>query len=292
MAQNYVLYNPLANSGKGEDCLEDILRELGGKAECFDVTKTDVRTLIQNTNPEDTVVVAGGDGTLNHFVNDVYGLPLPHVYMMRSGTGNDFLNDIEPPEGQVLVPLNPYITDLPEVDVNGKTYRYVNNVAFGIDGAVCEEGDKQKAKGKRKINYTTLALKLMLFSYRAPNATVTVDGETRHYSRVWMAPSMNGRYFGGGMQVAPVQDRRKKILTNVVVHNAGRFTIIRCFPAIFKGTHLKFTKIIDWRQGNEITVTFDRPIAVQIDGETIPNVLTYTARRAPEKEENAQHSQK
>lgn len=284
MARNYVLYNPLANSGRGEECLENILRELGGKAECYDVTQTDVRTLIQNTDPDDTVVLAGGDGTLNHFVNDVYGMPLPHVFMMRSGTGNDFLNDIEPPKGQVLVPLNKYIVDLPEVEVNGKTYRYVNNVAFGLDGAVCEAGDRQKSKGKLKINYTSLALKLMLFSYRAPNAAVTVDGETRHYKRVWLAPSMNGRYYGGGMMIAPMQNRLENILSGVVVHSAGRFTILRCFPAIFKGAHLKYTKIVDWRQGNEITVTFDRPIAVQIDGETIPNVLTYTARRAPAKE--------
>ncbi len=34
----------------------------------------------------------------------------------------------------------------------------------------------------------------------------------------------------------------------------------------------------DIRTGHEITVEFDRPTALQIDGETITNVTTYTVK--------------
>lgn len=280
MAHQYVLFNPLADNGRGQAYVKDAVEALGGAAECFDVTVTDVRSLIAASDPADTVVLVGGDGTLNYFVNDVYDLPLPQVYLMRSGTGNDFLNDIEPPEGQKLVPINDYLTDLPVVEINGVSRRYLNNVAFGIDGAVCEVADRKKAKGKKKINYTAIALGLLMFTYRPPNATVTVDGETRTYHRVWMAPAMNGRYYGGGMMVAPMQDRNERRLASVVVHHTGRLRTLLRFPGIFTGKHVAHRDMVDWRYGNEITVTFDRPTAVQIDGETVTGVTTFTARRS------------
>jgi diacylglycerol kinase family enzyme len=50
------------------------------------------------------------------------------------------------------------------------------------------------------------------------------------------------------------------------------------FPSIFKGEHVKKTKIVKVFSGKEITVEFDRPTAIQIDGETILGVTKYTAR--------------
>ena len=47
------------------------------------------------------------------------------------------------------------------------------------------------------------------------------------------------------------------------------------FPSIGKGQHLKYTKAVDIREGNEITVRFDVPCALQIDGETYLNVSEY-----------------
>jgi diacylglycerol kinase family enzyme len=50
------------------------------------------------------------------------------------------------------------------------------------------------------------------------------------------------------------------------------------FPSIFKGEHVKYKKHIQVLSGKEITVEFDCPTPLQIDGETVPNVTKYTAR--------------
>ena len=47
---------------------------------------------------------------------------------------------------------------------------------------------------------------------------------------------------------------------------------------IFKGEHIKHTKMVAVHTGREITVEFDRPTPLQIDGETIRDVTRYTAR--------------
>ena len=48
------------------------------------------------------------------------------------------------------------------------------------------------------------------------------------------------------------------------------------FPKIFKGEHIKHTDIYEVKLGHEIRVEFDKPCALQVDGETYLNVKYYT----------------
>ena len=48
------------------------------------------------------------------------------------------------------------------------------------------------------------------------------------------------------------------------------------FPKIFEGKHVEKKKMIDVFRGNVITVEFEKPCALQIDGETILDVTEYT----------------
>jgi diacylglycerol kinase family enzyme len=49
------------------------------------------------------------------------------------------------------------------------------------------------------------------------------------------------------------------------------------FPSLFKGEHLKHTKYTEVLCGHDITVEFDSPTPLQIDGETILGVSAYRA---------------
>lgn len=90
---------------------------------------------------------------------------------------------------------------------------------------------------------------------------------------------MFGRYYGGGMMAAPDQKRwdKEKHLSLVVFHGAGRLHTLCMFPGIFKGRHINRKKYVTVRTGKRITVEFDRPTPLQIDGETVLNVTSYTA---------------
>lgn len=59
----------------------------------------------------------------------------------------------------------------------------------------------------RMLLYTAIAINGLLFHYKPINAVVTVDGETHTYHHVWLAPTMNGHYYGGGMMPTPAQRR-------------------------------------------------------------------------------------
>jgi diacylglycerol kinase family enzyme len=281
--KNYVvLYNPLANNGRAEEAarkLENILTD--GEIRYVDIAALgSFYDFFISCDDDCIVILTGGDGTLHHFVNDTRGLKIKQkIYYYGAGSGNDFLNDLGKERGDAPFDIKEYISDLPIVRVNGKEYRFVNNVGYGIDGYACEKGDEIRANTNKPINYTTIAIKGLLYDFTPRNATVTIDGVTKEYKKVWLAPAMNGRYFGGGMKIAPEQDRLdpEGKLSFAIAHDLSRARIIPIFPEIFKGTHVRHTKYIELVKCDEVTVKFDSPCALQIDGETILGVTEYTA---------------
>ena len=279
-----ILYNPLSAHGKGKALAKNVREHLKGESYSFcDMREiSDYKAYFAKLEKDDAIVITGGDGTLNRFINDTDGvLPDIDVYYYPAGSGNDFYHDISA-EPNKLVKINAYIKDLPIVEVNGKKARFLNGIGYGIDGYCCEEGDKIGHKTEKPANYTAIAIKGLLFHYKPTNAKVTVDGKTYEFSKVWLAPTMNGRFYGGGMMVTPMQDRlcEDKTLSVCVLHHSGKLKTLAIFPSIFKGEHIKHTDVFEFLTGHEITVEFDRPTALQIDGETVVGVTSYTVHSA------------
>lgn len=286
MSKCYVLYNPDAGNGKCEAEIEKLCNEYEN-AVCCDITNIDdMPEFFEKLNASDEVIICGGDGTLNHFVNDIKNIVIKNdVYYFAIGSGNDFGRDLgKERRAKPDYKINEYITNLPTVTVNGQTRTFINGVGYGIDGYCCEVGDKIRAMNKeehkdKNINYTVIAIKGLLGKYTPKNATVTVDGVKRTYKKVWIAPTMNGRYYGGGMMPAPCQKRveEDKKLTLTMFYGTNKLKTLMIFPSLFKGEHVKYTKAVELITGKEITVEFDSPTALQIDGETILGVTSYTA---------------
>lgn len=81
------------------------------------------------------------------------------------------------------------------------------------------------------MNYTAIAIKGLLFHYKPTNAVVTVDGETHSYRKVWLAPTMDGRFYGGGMMPTPGQNRLSPdgTVSTMVMFGAGKLKTLMVF---------------------------------------------------------------
>ncbi len=281
MKTGYVLYNLKAGY---ENTMADVQRLdeiMGCSLTYMDVAKMqDYAAFLCGLQSEDFLILCGGDGTLNHFVNDTQGIDYAcKVFYYPLGTGNDFAADLGYEKGSAPFEITEYLQNLPCVTVQGQSYRFINGVGYGIDGYCCEVGDELKKTPGKKVNYKSIAIKGLLFHYKPTNATVVVDGKTYEFKKVWLAPTMHGKYYGGGMIPAPGQDRKgvEQNLSVMVFHGSGKLKTLMIFPSIFKGEHVKHQEAVQVLTGHEITVTFDRPTALQIDGETILGVTSYTA---------------
>ena len=283
---NYtVLFNPEAGNFTGEKSAAELKNFFPHDSLAFhDITKIkDYRDFFDKLDKNTSVIIAGGDGTLNRFINEAYRYSEGHgIYYYATGSGNDFLHDIGTKREDGPVCIDKYLKNLPQVSFGGDTYTFVNGIGYGIDGYCCEVGDAMRGKTKKPVNYAAIAVKGLLFHYKPSNAKITVDGKTHYFKKVWLAPTMNGRFYGGGMIPTPAQDRlgEEGTVSTLVFYGSGKLKTLAVFPSVFKGEHIKHTEMTQVLTGHDITVEFDRPVAIQVDGETTRNIHSYSVKSA------------
>lgn len=283
-----VLYNPLAGNGTVQDKMRELESLMQGDSLYFS-NMLDIRDYgaFFNDMPDGaSIIICGGDGTLNRFLNDTEDIrPDCDIYYYPSGSGNDCARDIGAERNKPPVLINRYIERLPEICVNGTVHRFINGIGYGIDGYCCEKGDELRGKGDGEVNYTAIAIKGLLFHYKPTGATITVDGVEHRFEKVWLAPTMIGRYYGGGMMPTPEQDRLNADgeVSVMVYYGCGKLKSLVVFPSIFKGEHVKHGEMVAVLSGRNIKVRFDEPRPLQIDGETVSGVREYSVTACEEK---------
>lgn len=275
----YLLINKKTNNENYEERVNELKSNLDTEYKELLVSDEGFshKAFIESLKEDDEIILCGGDGTLNYFLNHVDCDNLKNnVYLYPTGTGNDFLNDLGKINTKEPVLINEYLKNLPTVTINDKKMKFINGVGYGIDGYCCEVADKQRLKSNKPINYTAIAIKGLLFHFKKRISTIKIDGETYQFKNVWLTPTMKGRFYGGGMMVAPNQDRvNDKNLSVVVYKTRSKLKALMVFPSIFKGEHIKKEKVVKVFKGKDIEVSFNIPCALQVDGETILNVKSY-----------------
>lgn len=284
-----ILYNPHSCGGKGLKIAKEIEPLMGEHVYVYyDLTKIDSLDSFLLSLPEtDDVILTGGDGSLNGFVNklkDTYG---KNIYFYASGSGNDFARDIGFKKRTKPIIINEYIKKLPTAFIKGKEYKFLNCVGSGMDGYCCGEVERLRKISQKRGNYLAAAIKALLYAYKPCTAYINADGKDYVFENTWLVPAMNGRFFGGGFMAAPKQNRLNpdNTISLVAMHSRNFFKIVLAFLLIMKGKHTIMKSMIHVIEGREFSIKLDRSATLQIDGETIPDVTEYTVSAAKEKVE-------
>lgn len=288
MTEFTVLYNPNSGGGKGLSIAKEIEQLMGNNNYSYmDITAIDdFDSFMSALSPNMNIILTGGDGTLNSFINKIGQDEIKNnIYFYASGSGNDFARDINLKKRTRPIIINDYIKDLPVANIGGKEYKFINCVGSGMDGYCCGEVERLRALSKKRGNYLYAAIKALVYAYKPCTVDVTVDGKEFTFKNTWLVPTMNGRYFGGGFMAAPKQDRlnNEKTLSVVAMHSKNILKIIIAFLLILFGKHTIMKSMITVIEGHNISVKLDRKATLQIDGETIPEISEYTIMSAKEK---------
>lgn len=241
------------------------------------------------------LVCVGGDGTLNEVVNGAFtansGHPVPEFGLIPCGTGSDFARSLgipHRPEEACARLGNPRSapSDLGMVSyqgVEGQEHRYfVNAAGLGYDAEVVSRRNGFNRYVRGTLPYLA-SLVTTLLSYQNKDVTVTLD-EFREARRVNALVMAIGRFFGGGMRIAPhavLNDGRFDVVT---LGDVSRLELVYNIPGVYSGTHLRNPKV-KVERARLVRVESDQRVLIQADGELlglvpalfqiIPGALTF-----------------
>ncbi len=274
-----LLYNPLSAKNTGIKKYEKLCKKFKKKNieyigyNILDFNGREMEFAL-SLKEDDIVVIIGGDGTLSQVINKIRGINIKNrVFFCRAGSGNDYCRDHKGNYFEITHELKTF----PKVIANGKEGKFINGVGMGIDAAVCDRVNANHKKGIEESYYKS-AIKVFKNFKQFP-ITITIDGQEKKYDKVWFAAIQNGKYFGGGMKIAPKAERLDEYLDIYIIEGIKLFKLLLIFPLIFIGKHIWFKKYVHEFRGKHIileSLVFDK---VQRDGEVLDNINKIEVRR-------------
>ena len=225
-----------------------------------------------------TVVLVGGDGTINEFLSGLTRRSHISFYVIPIGSGNDFVRGMKlPSDPAVCIPLITGRNTLLPVDtgiVTDGTHLAPFGVSSGIgyDAAACYAASTSPLKPALnrihlgKLVYLVCALK-MLLSIRRFDIRIRIDGqEPVHYTQAYFAAAMNVPYEGGGIPFCPEADPADGMLDLIVAEGLNRLEVLTTLVKALKGKHTG-CKGIHLFRCRTAEVECDTDQCVHMDGE-------------------------
>lgn len=233
-----------------------------------------------------TVVAVGGDGTVNEVVNGLVngatpgeGGPLPvSLGIVSRGTGCDLARSLGLRRTKDAVSAlaerqQTRTIDLGELTLGEGESRhkrlFVNVAGLGFDGEVVE-GFLASERAGRVIGGTVpylLQVAKLVAAYRPKVFRARIDDQHTVGKRTGMF-ACNGRFFGGGMKVAPNADPSDGLFDVVTIDEMPPAALLVRVPAIYTGWHLHMRQVTVQR-ARELEVESDGRLLVQADGELV-----------------------
>ena len=248
-----VLTNPMSGHGNAPHAAERAVarfQQLG-----VDVTEivgrdaAHARTLVAEAleSGTDALVVVGGDGVIGLALQFLAHNDIP-LGIVPAGTGNDHAREYGIPTGDpaaavdVIVGGRTAVVDLGRISGEDGSQTWFGTVAAtGFDSLVSDRVNRMRwPHGRMRYN---LAIVAELSRLRPLQFTLSFDGGPEVVCELALAAFGITRSYGGGMRICPEADHADGLLDITMVRAASRTRLIRLFPTVFKGTHVRLDEV-------------------------------------------------
>lgn len=225
-----------------------------------------------------TLIVMGGDGTVNEVVNGIKDPSKVMFGYIPIGSSNDFARGLrleKDPMKALNIILKPTKTthvDLGEIRTRTGSRRFAVSAGIGFDAAVCHEVCVSKWKillnriGLGKLSYAAVALDRLRKDRPAKVRVRLSDGSERIFENTYFAAFMNLPYEGGGFKFCPDACPADGCLDIIVVHGIKVPEILFLLPLAFWGKHAGFWGITFMKCAG-VHIEADVPLPLHADGE-------------------------
>ena len=281
------IVNPNARSGLGAQIWSEIETALQTRTCEYQVLKTKyqchatklVRELTAD-GERHTIIVLGGDGTINEVINGIQHLSKVTLGYIPLGSSNDFARGFalaSKPEEALTYILNPRRHTYMDVGaiVTGDTKRrFAVSSGIGFDAGVCHQVAVSRLKlvlnklKLGKLSYALIAI-ARLVKLTPKNMTISLDGGAPlEYRSVYFAALMNHQFEGGGFKFCPDADPGDGLLNLIIVSDMPKLKALLLLPTAFKGWHVHF-KGVHTLTCKSADIISDIPLPIHTDGEPI-----------------------
>lgn len=278
MAERVIaIVNPVAGRGHGARLRPVLLAELSRLFPGIQVLESgapgDATILAASAADAKLVVAVGGDGTVREVVAGLVGTGTPFA-VVPIGSGNDFLKTAGVPADpleacRVAAHGTPRTIDAVRVLATGpgheSSHVYANAAGFGFDARVAQEAGR--LPHLRGLPLYVAAVFRAVREYQCPLVRITI-GNRRWEQRVLLVAANNGRFYGGGMKIAPEATPDDGLLEICVIDAVGRLTIFRSLPSFIRGTHTALKEVTMYRSAR-LELEFLEPVMAQLDGDLL-----------------------
>jgi diacylglycerol kinase (ATP) len=304
-----VIMNPIAGGGAPRRQWPEVGAALKRTFGDFELRETqsagDGVTLAMDlaANGCDLVLAVGGDGTVGEVADGLIKAASEGsraaLGVLPCGTGADFAHGLGLPKGgeaaiRRVAESKGRAIDAGRacyIDEDGKlaSRHFINIASLGLSGTVARAVNADRRKGRVSAQalfyWRTVA---EFIRYRFQDVRITVDGDEPVEARVALVVAANGRFFGGGMMVAPDAALDDGLFDIVVLRAAGKLGLLRDIRLLYGGQHrnhpaitiLRGRKVmvepLDARSGDYMIVEADgEPLGrIPATFDILPGVLT------------------
>ena len=230
------------------------------------------------------IMSVGGDGTTNEVVNGLYkdGKLLAEdikLIIFSQGTGCDFIRTFG--IGKNIEDIVNIIREekMKKVDICQVSYRnyagdiesrlFLNVADTGI-GAVTAKLVNESSKIYGGFLSYLIGVFRVLFTYNNKAMRITIDGREEYNQYLNSVIIANGKYFGGGVMIAPEAELENGELNIIILKNFSKPGIVFNLAKAYKGTHLSHP-LVDSIKGKEISIELleDGSAELELDGELV-----------------------
>jgi len=281
-AQQFVaIVNPAAGGGKCGRRAEielDRLRAAGMQVESRLTSKPgDGTVLVRDAYAQGcrNFIAVGGDGTAFEVLNGLFPEALDassrvSLGFLPLGTGNSFLRDFTDKGSeyalQAMIEGNHRKCDVIQLTHRDGVLHFINLMSLGF---VAEVGALTNRRFKRfgQFGYV-LGVLSKVARLRSSSFPMRVDDGDPDGDAVTFVSINNSRFTGGKMMMAPQADTGDGHADLIRVGEMGRFSLLRTFPKIFKGTHVDHP-VASQSRVRAIDFDLKSEVDVMIDGEVL-----------------------
>jgi diacylglycerol kinase (ATP) len=234
----------------------------------------DATRLTREAAAEAEVVIAvGGDGTVREVASGLVGTKA-ELAVVPVGSGNDLLKTLELGTGLVESCRRarfgrPRLIDINRVTISDdsgtRELCSANAAGFGFDAAVVTEA--MKFRWLRGLPLYAIAVYQAVIHLHCPMARITAGGKTWE-QRITLLAATNGKFYGGGMRIAPGAELDDGMMEICLIEAVSRFFVMRKLPNLVAGTHVTMKQARMMRL-RELEIEFLEPAPFQLDGDVL-----------------------